>query len=357
MPKFSIIVPIYNVEEYLERCISSLLRQTLQDIEIILVDDGSPDGCPAICDRYAAVDGRIRVIHKQNEGVSAARNDGLAAASGDWVIFCDSDDWMEPDACRILYETGEREQVDVVVADIHRIKGRELIYNRFFSREFVLREEDGHREALDDLVRADIYQNYCPLPPDSDTIGYGGPWNKGVRRAFLLAHAITFDTSLNGLFDDILYTAYVYANMKSIAYVQKPVYNYVVVATSITKSYKADSVAISDGIFAGFEKFLQIYGADGKWDRAYDAMVVRRLEECMRLYFFNAQNEKPRREVRQELRETLTRDPYAGALRNVERDKLFGHQAKLALLGRLHMPAAICLLYRLKALRAKLTGK
>ena len=356
MAKFSIIVPIYNVEQYLERCIRSLQRQTLREIEIILVDDGSPDGSPAICDRYAAEDPRIRVIHKENGGVSAARNDGLAAASGEWVIFCDSDDWMEPDALRILYETGMREGVDVVVADIHRIKGSELIYNKFFSKEFVYTDENGRKE-LDDLVRADIFQNYCPLPPDTDTIGYGGPWNKGVRRAFLLEHGITFDESLGGLFDDILYTAYVYANMKSIAYVQKPVYNYVVVSTSITKSYKANSLEISEKIFAAFEAFIAEYGADGKWDRAYDALVVRRLEECMRLYFFNLQNEKSRGEIRREVKETLKKEPYASAVKHVEREKLLPHQAKLALLAAMRLPVGVCALYRLKGLRAKIKGR
>ena len=99
----SVVVPVYNVEQYLPKCMESLLAQTLEDIEVMLVDDGSPDGCPALCDRYAEEDGRVRVIHKSNGGVSAARNDGLAAATGDYVIFCDSDDWMAVDGLATLY--------------------------------------------------------------------------------------------------------------------------------------------------------------------------------------------------------------------------------------------------------------
>ena len=91
--RFSVIVPIYKVEKYLYECIDSVINQTFRNIEIILVDDGSPDGCPQICDAYAQKDNRITVIHKQNGGLSSARNAGLQAAKGDYVIFLDSDDY------------------------------------------------------------------------------------------------------------------------------------------------------------------------------------------------------------------------------------------------------------------------
>ena len=122
MTKFSIIVPVYQAQSSLDRCIKSLLRQTLSDIEIILVDDGSTDQSPSICDHYEAEDPRIQVIHKPNEGVSAARNDGLLAARGEWVIFCDSDDWMEPYACELLCQTGTEKHVDVVLGASHLIQ-------------------------------------------------------------------------------------------------------------------------------------------------------------------------------------------------------------------------------------------
>lgn len=100
----SIIVPIYAVEQYLEKCIDSLLAQTYKDIEIILVDDGSPDRCGEICDRYAAADKRVVVIHQQNQGVSAARNAGIDAAKGEYVAFVDSDDWVHADYLECLIE-------------------------------------------------------------------------------------------------------------------------------------------------------------------------------------------------------------------------------------------------------------
>lgn len=103
MPQISIIVPVYKVEPYLCRCVDSILAQTFQDFELILVDDGSPDNCPAICDEYAKTDSRIHVIHKENGGLSSARNAGLHMAVGQYIMFCDSDDTVDPQWCEILY--------------------------------------------------------------------------------------------------------------------------------------------------------------------------------------------------------------------------------------------------------------
>lgn len=103
MPEISIIVPIYNVEKYLKRCIDSILSQTFPDFELILVDDGSPDKCPIICDEYARKDSRIRVIHKENGGVSEARNAGLEVAVGNYFGFVDSDDFIHPQMYELLY--------------------------------------------------------------------------------------------------------------------------------------------------------------------------------------------------------------------------------------------------------------
>ena len=96
MPKVSIIVPVYNVEKYLDRCIQSILHQTFLDFEVILIDDGSPDNCPQMCDEYAKQDPRIRVIHQENAGQSVARNKGLDVAKGEFIAFVDSDDWIHP---------------------------------------------------------------------------------------------------------------------------------------------------------------------------------------------------------------------------------------------------------------------
>jgi glycosyltransferase involved in cell wall biosynthesis len=119
--KVSVIVPVYNVEAYLRRCVDSVLAQTFTDIEIILVDDGSPDNCPAICDEYAGKDNRIKVIHQKNAGLSGARNAGLDAAKGDYFAFIDSDDYIAPEMIDKLLNALLREDADISICGFQRI--------------------------------------------------------------------------------------------------------------------------------------------------------------------------------------------------------------------------------------------
>jgi len=122
-PLISVIVPVYKVEQYLERCVDSILKQTYQNLEIILVDDGSPDNCPAMCDAVAHRDDRVKVIHQENGGLSAARNAGLRLAKGKYVMFVDSDDWLCLCACEKLAARAEEFNCDVVYAKKVKIVG------------------------------------------------------------------------------------------------------------------------------------------------------------------------------------------------------------------------------------------
>lgn len=114
----SVIIPIYNVEAYLDECIASVIAQTYSNLEIILVDDGSPDNCPQMCDEWAAKDGRIKVIHKENGGISDARNAAIDIATGDYIAFVDSDDWIEPRMYEIMLAALKKENADICACTI-----------------------------------------------------------------------------------------------------------------------------------------------------------------------------------------------------------------------------------------------
>lgn len=122
-PLVSIIVPVYKTEPYLAACLDSVLGQTVRDIEVVVIDDGSPDACPVLCDEYAARDSRVTVIHQPNGGRSAARNAGIAAAKGRWIGFVDSDDWIEPDMYETLLDAAER--CDAQIAVCGRVEERD----------------------------------------------------------------------------------------------------------------------------------------------------------------------------------------------------------------------------------------
>ena len=119
--KISVIVPVYKVEPYLDKCVSSIVNQTHKNLEIILVDDGSPDNCPAMCDAWAEKDSRIRVMHKTNGGLSDARNAGMAVATGELMAFVDSDDWIVPDMYEYLYQRLTEDNSDIAACGVQMV--------------------------------------------------------------------------------------------------------------------------------------------------------------------------------------------------------------------------------------------
>ena len=134
-PTISIILPVYNCEAYLHRCIGAILGQTEQNLELILVDDGSTDSSGTICDRYAAEDARVRVIHKQNAGVSAARNAGLETAEGAFIAFADGDDWPEPEMYERLLEAQRRAGSDLIYCGFRRVYSDRTEEEAMMNRE------------------------------------------------------------------------------------------------------------------------------------------------------------------------------------------------------------------------------
>ena len=169
-PKISVIVPVYKVEPYLRKCLDSIVGQTYQNLEIILVDDGSPDGCGAICDEYAAQDKRVRVIHKANGGVSSARNAGLTAATGEWIGWVDSDDWIEPDMYSYMLRKAREYGADIAVCSRTEIYPDRKVVRGWDEDLFMSRED-----ALALLLNNDTLQNYC-----CDKLFRAGLWERIV---------------------------------------------------------------------------------------------------------------------------------------------------------------------------------
>ena len=150
-PEISIIVPVYKVEKYLNECIDSILAQTFTDFELILVDDGSPDNCPALCDAAAEKDSRVRVIHQQNKGLSGARNAGIDVARGNWLGFVDSDDMIDPTFCEKMLYAAVQAGAEMAVCNILRMKENKALdsYQEHCLKDEVLsREEIVHRIQL-----------------------------------------------------------------------------------------------------------------------------------------------------------------------------------------------------------------
>lgn len=174
MPKISVIIPVYKVEEYLKRCVDSVIGQTLRDIEIILVDDGSPDNCPAICDEYAKKDDRVRVIHKKNGGLSDARNAGIDIATGDFLGFVDSDDYIEADMYEYLYDLVKKENAEISMCEFfHCYQGKEPEKNEKITVEtvnsetaiyYVLESKKASLTVANKIYRREIFGSDLRFP-------------------------------------------------------------------------------------------------------------------------------------------------------------------------------------------------
>ena len=164
--KVSVIIPVYQVEEYLERAVDSVLQQTLEEKEIILVDDGSEDASPAICDRYAReYPELVRVIHKENEGLGMARNTGVEAAAGEYVAFLDSDDTVEPEMYETLYRKAKEADYDIVMCDVKIVyveEGRSSVVSTYTGEPVDLADYLLHGNnitySVNKLYRRSIWQ-------------------------------------------------------------------------------------------------------------------------------------------------------------------------------------------------------
>ena len=159
MPEISIIVPVYKVEPYLRRCVDSILAQTFTDFELILVDDGSPEQCGEICDEYTAKDDRIEVIHKSNGGLSSARNAGLNMVTGNYIMFCDSDDWVASLWCEIMHKAAERYQNHFIVHDVIRVKSDDVFYLEINDSVSIIEYYELYKMGISAYAWNKIYEN------------------------------------------------------------------------------------------------------------------------------------------------------------------------------------------------------
>lgn len=169
----SVIIPVYKVEKYLDCCIESVIQQTYTNLEIILVDDGSPDSCPQKCDEWKQRDSRIKVLHKQNGGLSSARNEGLNIMSGEYVFFIDSDDFIQQNALELLYNEMQKKEADIVVSALFSFDNRDTVYktnnvtflsgtNELFFLQKISNHACGklYKSELFDNIRYPLNRNY-----------------------------------------------------------------------------------------------------------------------------------------------------------------------------------------------------
>lgn len=240
-PTVSIIVPVYNAESSIARCVDSILSQQFTDFELLLVDDGSRDGSGAICDGYAAADSRVRVIHKENTGVSDTRNLGIAQARGTYLQFLDSDDWITPDATKLLVQTAEAHSCDLVISDFYRVVG-----------ERVSRKGDIDEDRT--LTREEYAAHMMEQPAD---FYYGVLWNKLYRRDIVADHGLRMDPDISWC-EDFLFNLEYIRHAERFYALQVPIYYYVKTKGSLASQSLSITKTIRMKLML-FEYYNQFY--------------------------------------------------------------------------------------------------
>lgn len=313
-PWITLIIPVYNVEKYIGQCLDSIVidnKDTLSQIEVIIVDDGSPDLSGQIADEYALKYSRVRVVHQENAGVATARNTALQEALGEWIYFVDSDDWLEAGALEIMCnKSRELAEADMILWDAWQNTGDRQTVWEHFEEEAVWDSEDELRELQAGVL-------YFPIMFEKTCVPLAAPWDKLYRRDFLREHSLQFRKQLKVL-DDMVFNFECFRVAGKVAYCKKRIYHYRYVPNSITNSYKPDRIEQDSAVWSFLKSYLLNEEQREILEQAYYCRIVKSFSICCRLCFFHRKNEKSTRDKLCYVREMLDMDEYKNAFRSVK---------------------------------------
>lgn len=244
-PFVSIIVPVYKVpEQYLRKCIESAMTQTLKNIEILLVDDGSPDQCGKICDEYAEKDKRIQVLHKKNGGLSSTRNYGCKAAQGKWIMFVDGDDWIEPDMCQTMYSAGEEKHVQLVMCGIMKEYSKSATEYKFYLEDGKVYKDQECKWLQQQLL---VYNGNIAVA-----------YSKLIDRKLLLENQIFHDEVHRQGAEGLEFNLRLFEKLESAIFINKPFYHYIYNENSISASHNEANHEFVIKCFEKIKAFIDI---------------------------------------------------------------------------------------------------
>lgn len=328
-PKVSVIVPVYKAEKYLNRCVDSIRNQTLKDIEIILVDDESPDNSPAICDEYAQTDSRIKVIHKKNAGAGMARNSALEIATGEYVGFTDADDFIDCNMFEELYNAAKKYEAELVISGTRFIGGNVFANSgadeekNCFDKETFF-SEDNIKDLLLGVVGA--------LPHEPEDSRYGTSiWKNLYKRDVIEENNIRFLSEREIMSEDALFTIDFIHYIKSAVGVPGVYYNYFRNEGSISKSYKKDRLEQTLVYLKVVEARIKDFVTKEEYQIYLDRVTqgyARVL--CSQEIMYARESKVGFLELRKKLKKVCTSEEIAGALKHYPWYKLPVKQAVFA---------------------------
>jgi len=278
-PKVSAIVSIYNIENYLANCIDSLIGQTLKEIEIILVNDGSSDNSPNILKNYAQHDPNIITIHKENGGLSSARNAGLAAASGEYCIFIDGDDWIAADMLSKLYQSAKSKDSDMAMCSYCRVIDKEIHISQEVNQTiFVVNEYRDH----DQIIKEFLYQFVGATPTEQCDVTLNMcVWRNLYRTSLIREHNVIFESERQYISEDIIFHLDLFPYINSVSTVPKPLYYYRYNQNSLTKRYRPDRFDKECYLYQAIQQRIPGITAEKELVLRADRSFIGRARSCI----------------------------------------------------------------------------
>lgn len=345
--KISVILPVYKVEAYIDQCMECVLNQTYKNLEIILVDDGSPDNSGKMCDKYASLDDRVIVIHKKNGGAPAARNDALAIATGEWIAYVDPDDWIEKEAFEEALKVAVREGSDIVIFNTYLNEGDRQTNIQSFPEDFTT----DNRDFIHKLQLSSLSRYYTPL---LQNWSQGFPWDKIYRASFLKENNVLWPTNVKAN-DDVIYTIHAFQFARKVSYINRTFYHYRMNPESIGHKYMPDRVKVDHDIYVEMMRIRDLYHLGDDYNLALYSRVLRNVWLCLGRCFFHPQNNKSRDEKFADIQKMLDDEIVKEAFEKAERDKM-DRTVKMMTLSKHPSPRWLYTVYKMHGLKKRLLG-
>ena len=271
--KISIIVPVYNVELYLERCVDSLIHQTLKEIQIVLVDDGSTDKSPLLCDEYAKKDSRVIVIHKKNEGQGIARNYGLSNAKGEYVCFLDSDDYYELNTCETLYHCLKETNADLCCFG-YQIDDKEgnMVRRPVIKEKIYMNQE----------VQTDFILHYFGDSPEDDNLRGFSSCMSTFRTSVIKEHNLEFPSEREVLSEDTIFSLEFCKRTKIVVTLPQVFYHYCQNAQSFSQGYRKDKFEKTKVLYTILKKYAKEFDVEEKTNIRLAMLIWVNMMACLK---------------------------------------------------------------------------
>ncbi len=277
MPKVSIVIAVYNVpESFLNQCINSCIAQTMKDIEILIVDDGSSKEYAKKLDAFCNIDSRIRVLHKQNGGTSSTRNEGLLKSNGEWILFVDGDDWIDKETCELTYAFGNEKNLDIVMFGMIKEYSKTSLPYPIDLRESYIYKDD------------DCKKLQCQVLNYNSNIATQA--NKLYKKRFLVDNNLWYDEELKQSGEGVEFNLRVFEKLKRTAFINKPFYHYRYNECSVTSTYSEEYLNTLVDTFSKISTYVRSNSGNEELMRFLNNRITYVISASLISGYFNPQN-------------------------------------------------------------------